>query len=259
MRATGRHVGLLSTGIHNWYRKLGWERAGRQLTFALDRRSSAFLPAPAALELTADWRPHLSDLVALQNASPLGTPRDSATFALLAERKARRIFVARRGGTVVAYAAASGSSVREYGGLTDDVAGLLRALLPMVDDQSIATTDRTATGGHVELSVLTPATEDGLPGLLLRLGIPHSLGYMGMLKLIDPAGLLAALGVDDVAVEALGPDGPYQERWRIRHGAHTLDLSEGELVKLFFGPERWPDFAPRTFPLAFWQWPFDRV
>ncbi|MBI3973597.1 MAG: GNAT family N-acetyltransferase [Chloroflexi bacterium] len=44
MRANGHHIGLLSTGIHNWYRKYGWERAGQQRTFTLDRRNVVFLP-----------------------------------------------------------------------------------------------------------------------------------------------------------------------------------------------------------------------
>src|SRR5947209_6827864 len=39
MREIGVHVGLLGTGIANWYRKLGWERAGQQWQFTFDRRN----------------------------------------------------------------------------------------------------------------------------------------------------------------------------------------------------------------------------
>jgi hypothetical protein len=157
--------------------------------------------------------------------------------------------------------------VRDYGGVADEVAALLPAILPAVDSGTAPTTDRSGTGGHVELTVITPTVTEGSAGegpeglaaLLLSLGIPYSLGYLGMIKLIDPAGLLDALDIRDVAVESLGADSAYTERWRVRHGTTTLDLSEGELVKLLFGPERRPDVAPGVFPLTFWQWPFDRV
>jgi GNAT superfamily N-acetyltransferase len=54
MREIGLHVGLLSTGITNWYRKLGWERAGRQRTFTFDRRNITYLPDAPALASTIE-------------------------------------------------------------------------------------------------------------------------------------------------------------------------------------------------------------
>jgi hypothetical protein len=36
-------------------------------------------------------------------------------------------------------------------------------------------------------------------------------------------------------------------------------LSDGDLTKLLFGPERWPEFAPDLLPVDFFQWPLDRV
>ena len=41
--------------------------------------------------------------------------------------------------------------------------------------------------------------------------------------------------------------------WRVGHGGRSLDLTERELVKLVFGPERYPDFAPDLFPIHFYQ------
>ena len=47
--------------------------------------------------------------------------------------------------------------------------------------------------------------------------------------------------------------------WLVRHDGNTLDLTPQQLVKLVFGPERFPDFAPDLFPIDFFQWPLDRV
>jgi hypothetical protein len=262
MRAAGLQVGLLGTGITNWYRKLGWERAGQQRTFTFDRRNVTYLPEAANLEISEDWPAHVEELCTLRAASGVGATRTPATFALLAARKASRIFLGWRRGRVVAYTALSGASVREYAGAAEDVAALLRLLFPVVESLPARSTDRVgAQQGQFELSVLTPVmpgapgpegAETDLPALLLDLGIPSALGYMGMLAILDAAGLFAALDLP-ASVEPRG-DG-----WRVRRGDKTLDLTEGDLVKLVFGPERRPDFAPDVFPVPFYQWPMDRV
>src|SRR5205823_4161212 len=128
MRAAGLHVGLLGTGIPHFYRRLGWERAGRQRLFTIDRASAALLPDPAArsLDVTEHWRPHAAALAALHNAEPLGAQRTPEMFTLLAERRADRLWVATRDRRAVAYTAFRGGSIREYGGEPEDVAALLR-------------------------------------------------------------------------------------------------------------------------------------
>jgi hypothetical protein len=253
MLEMGMHVGLLSTGIANWYRKLGWERAGQQLTFTFDRRNVSCLPDAAGLDVTEDWPSHLDELCALRRSSGVGAARSPDRFALLAVRKTTRLFLARRDGSVVAYAAVSGASVREYAGETADVMALLRHAFQTIEDLPARSTERRGSQqGQFEMMVHTPAGTAELPAHLLALGIPSALTYMGMLIILDPPGLLAALGVD-AAVERR------DDGWRLRHGGRTLDLTEGELVKLVFGPERRPDVAPDLFPVECYQWPLDRV
>jgi hypothetical protein len=265
MRAAGLHIGLLATGISNYYRKLGWERAGLQRTFTFDRRSVTYLQEAAgvpALEVTDNWQSHVAELCALNNARDLGAVRDPARFELLALRKARQIFVGRRGGRVVAYAAVSGAVVREYGGEAPDVAGLLHQIFPSIETLPKHSTDRTGgQGGQYELTVLTPATGGrppglsglpGLPELLLTLGVPASTGYLGMIKILDAPGLFGALGIE-AEVEQRGAV------WRLRTSGLDLELTDLNLVKLVFGPERRPELSPAGFPIEFFQWPMDRV
>lgn len=256
MRAAGLHVGLLSTGISNYYRKLGWERAGRQRSFTFDRRSITYLPEAAGLDVTQDWRPHVGALCALHDQTGTGASRDPARFELLALRKTGQIFVGRRAGAVVAYAAVSGAAVREYAGATADVTGLLRYLFPVIEALPAHSTDRTGgQSGQYEMTVLTPAAageDGGLPELLLARGVPTALGYQGMLKILDAPGLFDALGIPAQVA-------PRDGAWSVRLGSRTLDLTDGELVKLVFGPERRPDLEPDPFPVDFYQWPMDRV
>ena len=102
------------------------------------------------------------------------------------------------------------------------------------------------------MTVQTPGDGSAVPALLLDLGIPSALTYLGMLLILDARGLFAALGIR-AEIEQL------RDGWRLRHGGRTLDLGDGELVKLIFGPERRHDFAPDVFPVDFYQWPMDRV
>ena len=78
MRASGQHVGLLSTRIQDYYRKFGWESAGRQQTWVFDRGNVALLPDSAGLTVTEDWRSHLPELVALHDSDDLGAHRGAS-------------------------------------------------------------------------------------------------------------------------------------------------------------------------------------
>jgi GNAT superfamily N-acetyltransferase len=254
MRADGLHVGLLGTGIVDWYRKLAWELAGRQQRFLLDRGNIAFLPLSDGLDVTDEWRSCAEELCALHNAEPIGAARSLSLFTLLAARKLSRLFVARRGGRVVAYAGVGGTAVREYAGAPEDVAALLRAVFACLDNPDARTSERSpGQRSTITMSVTTPAAEEGLPGLLQERGIPSAMEYHGMLLISDAPALFDALSLRDMTLERRDPG------WRLCHDSHSLDVTERELVKLVFGPERWPGFAAGIFPVDFYQWPLDHV
>ena len=254
MQAAGQHVGLLSTRIQDYYRKFGWESAGRQYTWVFDRGNIALPPDPVGLTVTEDWRAYLPELVALHNSDDLSAQRCESTFGMLAERKLKRLFVARRAGRPIAYAGVSGTAVREYGGDPQAVAALIRAVFHRLDDPDTSTSERPpGQRATIELTVTTPALRTGLPALLAKAGIPHTLGYLGMIAILDAPGLFAALRLHDVELN------PSDNGWLVRHAGHTLALTPQQLVKLVFGPERFPDFASDLFPIDFFQWPLDRV
>ena len=137
---------------------------------------------------------------------------------------------------------------------TEDVAALLRAVFTELDDPNAPTSEMSSGGrATTEMMVTTPDSTEELPGLLLSRGIPNMLGYMGMILIVDAPGLFQALNIHDVKLE------PEEGGWRLRHGEKPLELSQRELVKLVFGPERYLDFAPEVFPVDFFQWILDRV
>ena len=254
MQRNGHHIALLSTRIQDYYRQFGWESAGRQRTFVFDRGNITFLPDPTGLEVTEGWQAYVADLVALHNGEEQVALRGESSFALLAERKAQRVFVAQREGRVTAYAALSGTAVREYGGAPEDVAALLHAVFRQLDDPHTRTSERPpGQRATIEMTVVTPDAAAGLPVFLTERGIPHTLGYLGMIVILDAPGLLRALEIEDVRLE------PRARGWQVRHRGQTLEVGHRELVKLIFGPERLTACASDSLPIEFFQWPFDRV
>ena len=254
MRANGHHIGLLGTRVEDYYRRYGWEKAGRRLQFVFDRGNIGLMPELQGVHLTEDWRPHAHQLLELHKRESLVSPRSLELFTLLAERKLDRVLVARQRGLAVGYAGARARAVREYGGEPKVAAGLVRALFERLDEpEASGSTSATGEDPTFSMTLTCPDASEGLPGLLLNRGIPRSLDYIGMILVLDAPGLFDALDIRDVSLQQR--DGG----WRLKRGQATLDVDERELVKLIFGPERFPGFAPDIFPIEFYQWPLDSV
>jgi len=258
MESIGNEIALLSTMIPDYYRKSGWELAGGQRTFTLDRGNISYLPDRTGLDIEEDWKPYLAKLMELNQQQPLRASRTSRLFELLIERRLGRVFIARRGDRIVAYCALGHSQnpqVIEYGGRNEDVCSLIRGIFGIIDDLSISTSTRSGRERPTtELSVTTPYLNHGLSNMLLERGIPNSLGYIGMIKILDPYKLFKTLGLDDV-INLEKND----MSWRVSHGTNELILTDHELVKLVFGPEQFQGFAPQLFPVDFYQFHADRV
>jgi ribosomal protein S18 acetylase RimI-like enzyme len=269
MRATGRHLGLLGATIHDFYRALGWERAGRMRAFALDGGSAERLPLRVELGVEPGWRAHVRALCRLHNARLPAARRTPRLMETLLERRAPRVLVGMRHGAPVAYVAGTEDRLLEHAGAAGDVATLVRHLVLAPCDPCDRGPDGAPSGrprDARDVTLLAPATRAetaaGLSSLLLNLGIPVSVWYIGMARLLDPSGLLAALGLDArLDVRRVPAPAGGGARWRLRRrGERTgVVLDEPELTKLFLGPERRPELSPELFPLDFFQWPVDRV
>ena len=254
MRESGHHVAMLGTVSQNYYRRFGWEMGMRQRRHTLDRANITLLPPSPDVEITEDWRPHVPALKAMHNREPLRADRDKHYFTLVAQSRADRLLVALQDGDPVAYVAQRQRDVVEYGGDVAATLALLRRVLRDADDPRASTTDRPpGESTIVTLDVIVPESDHGLAGLLLETGIPFGQTHHYMIKVVNLEALLGALDLTDV--EATASD----DGWRLRRGDRTLGVSDCELVKLLFGPERFPGFAPELFPLDFFQWPLDQM
>jgi hypothetical protein len=255
-------LGLLSTGISNWYRGLGWEDAGYACSARLNRGNIGLFPRlPDEVTVEAaepgDDVGLLAEVLAVHDADRLGGVRSPALFAtLLRARGQHQLLLARRAGALVAYLIIRGSSVVEWGGEADALRGLVRAWYERCDDPAASTSTRDEQWRavlHDELSIATPRTGHPFADWLAHVGFTGGRYYHCMFYPIDPAALLAAYGLDDLTVAQVG------EEFVLSDGATTVQLHRRHLAKLLFGPERVSDFGGDRFPLPFYQWSLEHV
>jgi GNAT superfamily N-acetyltransferase len=272
MRELGCHVGLLHTGIANWYRRIGWELAGSARTYRVDRGNSWLLPQlPDASQcrFVEDGEAGvIAAVIRLYNQENLGATRTIESFRQLRDAKKQpQIFVAepvQSGGVPSAYLLLKENNILEWAGSAEAVAGLVRACFEALDDPNVSTSQRTNDAGSVALQSLnltTPGWQHPLVDRLDRLGIPFRGDYLGMIHLVDPQAVLNAFGYSLVQVEAAGETAGSAEgeKFIVTVGDASLHLNRNQLTKLFFGPERVSDFGGELFPLPFWQWYLEQV
>ena len=269
MRDLGCQVGLLSTGIPNWYRRMGWEEAGVVRSYRLNRGNIGLLPQLAVgqryrfanLETGGEEAQVSTELIAemvrLYNEQRLGALRTEDSFRqLTTARQVQRVVLAEAEDGLQAYLLLHENGVVEWAGSAPNVAGLLRACFEELDDATLSTSQRSGEGRPLALRNLTlvaPGWGHPLVNLLDRMRIPYHSDYLGMLMIIDPQAILNAYGISSVQVEEV------DEEFIVRSEQATLKLDRRLLTKLFFGPERISDFAADTFPLPFWQWGLEKV
>jgi hypothetical protein len=275
MRDLGCHVGLLVTGITNWYRKLGWEEAGGVRSYRLNRGNIRLLP-PLSTGVSyrfaeAGDEEAAAEVVRLRNQDLLGATRSVASFRQLhAARKSPQILLAEAEGVAISYLLVRENFVMEWGGNAQSVAGLVRSYFETLDDPALSTSQRNSAAGPVALQNLTLPTpisffsskharkkvhpwQHPLVTLLDAVCIPYATEYLGMMYVVDPRPILDAYGLSAVEVETEG------DEFILRYGDERVKLTRNQLAKLFFGPERISNFAADLFPLPFWQWILEKV
>ncbi len=264
MKEAGCHVGLLDTQIVNWYRRLGWEKASCAISYRLTKTNIRLLPAlgPDTTMREAGLPAEAGDevvesLAQIREADRLGGVRTPEIFRTLLQARGKpKIIVAERGGKPVAYLLAWNRSIWEWGGPANVVAGLIRAWYESGETPGGSTSQRNADWSPAlqdEMSLTAPCWGHSLLKRFEQQRFPFSLGYLGMMIVLDPRGTLDAFGLGEIAVEQQG------EQFILSRGDAKCTVMLGQLAPLFFGPERITDFGEDIFPLPFWQWGIEHV
>ncbi len=260
MAELGCHLSLLGSGVPSWYRKLGWEYAGMERKYQFSRGNRHLLPTDTDLEMRTVEDGDFEALTAIHAARALGALRSADLLrSMWSPKPAAAVWVGLQNAEVEAYLRVRGTSVTEYGGPAELVLPMLARLLESWDDPAVPTSTRSIeerqvnTKPTVHASLDAPWRPDDVTDALDALGILRSAGYVRMIRIEDPQGLVRAYGRTDLNVQA------DVDRIVVETGNRKLRLSRTDAVKLFFGPERpvQPDVA--GLPFEFHVWLTDRV
>jgi len=278
MRDLGCLVGLLSTGIADWYRRLGWEEAGIVRSYGLDRASAERLPPLAAGEQMrlVDWQEQdsplddllgdlLDGLLEIYAQERLGGRRTPALLAdLLTARQVQQIALAEANGKPLAYFFLQRGQIVEWAGPAASVAGLVRAYVESsAFETSTLETSTVQRDDAASLTLVAPGWAHPLVTLLDGAGVPFTTRHLGMLYLVDPQALLEAYGVTAVRLEAAGDTYVlHSSQANTSPSGAPLTLDRRQLTRLFFGSTQASEGAQPfegLFPLPFWQRYLEKV
>ncbi len=252
----GAAVAVLWSDRHAFYERMGFHAAGHE---AMLRIPTSMLPTvalrPPASVTTGP--PRLEEWDALEpliHAHPGFALREPGALRRLAAAPDCRVCVARDANGPVAYAALGRGD--DFPGVVHEWAG---------DPGGVVACLEALGAGADEIALLCgPEAPEPAPSLR-RAGARHFEGVLGLVRLLDPAALLAAAHPES----GLQAGGPPEAPW-IRRGNDRVSLGPAEFVRTVLGPglsqqgrRSLPDeWAARLGALTappFFLWGFDSI
>ena len=257
---TGCDLVNLDAGYPEWYRRFDYEDGGCLLSYSINRGNVDLLPALDGFEVDSGFERYLDALHEIHRRENWGVIRNREDERLVLAKEPAEIFVAIRDSRVVAYAYYRTRSriLMEHGGPAEVVAGLVREVFHRVDEETAGVSSSTRDSSftpllQAELFLEANPLQPKLTALLDKAGIPLQRTAWNMLFLIDPAGLVARLGPDDL--EVWEQDGMFA----LRRGGREERYTRRQMVKLLFGPERVTDICGAQLPMPIYTPTTDHV
>lgn len=252
-------VAILWTDLFDFYRKVGFELVGSEISFNLSKPLPDFEHDLKFLT-TASISPEA--LLKVYSQHTVGSVRNISDIQKSLKIPNSRVYTAwNKNGQLKAYAiegkgADLAGYIHEWGGLLSD----LMPLLKFVKDNS--NTPITLIGSH---------HNKGLIRKMKELGVSSHSGYLGMVKILNTDNLIKKLNSYSILQKISGfriieANDKFEVHCNneVIHIENSMDLS-----KLIFGPHKPSEMInakPETkevldkiFPIPFWIWGWDSV
>jgi len=250
---------ILWTDLYDYYRKIGFELAGTEVSLCVENEFSAPTQNLKIVESAKVAPEAILKLYAQHTCGALRTAADIRRFLTIPNM---RIYTAwDHSNQITAYAVEGKGAdltgyIHEWGG---SVPALMHLLSHIRKTQARP------------ITIISPAHSQNLVRSLEAVGARRNDGVLGMIKLINVPSLITkvkryarSLGLDELALEV--GDGLYY----FGQGDQIFQTDrEADLIRLFFGPQMASQihkFDPKTtkvlesiFPIPLWIWGWDSV
>lgn len=256
----GCDFAILWTNLFDFYRKLGFELAGTEISLTIPTHFKA--PDAPELRYMDTNRVDPDAILRLYNQHTTGTLRAADDIRKFLNIPNSRVFTAwDRENRLQAYAVQGKGADLE--GYIHEWGGGVSKLIPLLK-YAVAQEKRP-------LTLIAPSHSANLIRQLELLGAKQHSGILGMIKILNPSNFLMkikkfvrAMGVDEIVLE------PREGNFYLGYKQEIFRTDiEADLVRLIFGPLKASDlkaFDPATaaafekvFPINMWIWGWDSV
>ena len=263
-RDHGCDFAILWTNLYDFYRRTGFELAGCEISAAIDRDLKIPLPPGHRVIEGPRVAPEaIHRLYTQHTVTSLRTVEETRRYLQIPNSRIYTLWDESKTGESTLKAYAIEGKGADLSGYVHEWGGGVGSLMPLF------AYIRARQGSR--LTVIAPAHAANLVRTLQDSGATISRGYLGMIKILNPAHFFAkvkryarAMGIDDLVLEKQG------DKYYIGSRANVfMTDSEADAVKLVFGPQKARElhaFDPatleileRALPIPMWIWGWDSV
>jgi predicted acetyltransferase len=260
-RAHGCEFAILWTNLFDFYRKLGFELAGTEisLTIPQDFKSPE---TTTGLRFLQSNKVDAEAMLRLYNQHTTGSVRTAEDIRKFLSIPNSRVFTAWDEQNRLQAYLVEGKGA-DFDGYIHEWAGGVSKILALL---SYAVRERGKS-----LTLIAPAHSANLIRQLTAAGCKEHSGVLGMIKILNPSQFLVkikkfvrGMGIEDVVLEAR--EGKYY--LGVKQEIFSTDI-ESDLVRLVFGPLKasqlhafdkvTAETFEKIFPIAMWIWGWDSV
>lgn len=257
----GCDFAVLWTNLYDFYRKLGFELAGSEISLHLPENFVAPEP-PIPLRFLNSTKVDADAIFRLYSQHTCGTIRTVEEIRKYLAIPNSRVFTAWSADNKLQAYAVEGKGA-DLAGYIHEWGGGVSKLLPLLQ---FAQKEMKQP-----ITVMAPAHAGNLIRQLKDLGATENSGVLGMIKLLNANSMLAklkrftrTLGIENLIMEKR------EGRFYLGQGENLFHTdSESDVTRLIFGPLKASQLHPfddetseafeRAFPIATWIWGWDSV
>lgn len=256
---SGSELAILWTDLYDFYRKIGFELAGREVSLALNTQ----LPITASeLRFECTNKIDAQAILRLYSKHTCGVVRTAEDIRKFLNIPNARVYTAWGTDRQLKAFAVEGKGI-DLQGYIHEWAGDVDSLISLLSYAQSQTKE--------VLTVLSPAHARNFITRMEEFGCQRFDGVLGMIRILNPSQFMfkikkhfRSLGIDRVVFEYR------DEQYYIGYEDEIFKTDSGsDVVRLVFGPHKASDLYPfkgkmkevfeSTFPLPLWIWGWDSV